>query len=225
MWGALITRTFARPKESEGSAVPAGWVLGTAAGVVLVMALFFTRYNFGIRYLLPLLPLACVWCSGVLAPEVGLRLRRAVVACGVLIAVETTFAAPWFLSFYNWPAGGPGGGDRLVNDSNVDWGQGLIALRDEMSKRGIRRIYLSYHGTADPAAYGIDSVPYLGGPIGDESDWIAVSSYYFVGLGQRMMTQHGRTSSMRIDFRPLWGRIPDARPARCMYLFRLRAPR
>ena len=48
-----------------------------------------------------------------------------------------------------------------MNDSNVDWGQGLIALRDEMERRGIKRIHLSYHGTTDPAVYGIDYVPYL----------------------------------------------------------------
>jgi len=52
-----------------------------------------------------------------------------------------------------------------------------------------------------------------------------VSSYYYGGLAQRMMTPHGRTESVRIDFRPLWGRVADARPARCMYLFRLAAGR
>ena len=223
-WGAMITRALVRPK-ADAQAVPAGWVIGVAAGVLLTIAMFFTRYNFGVRYLLPLLPLACVWCGGMIATEVPPRLRRVAVAAAILLGIEAVAAAPWFLSFYNWPSGGPGGGDRLVNDSNVDWGQGLIALREEMAKRGIRRILLSYHGTTDPAVYGIDYVPYLGGSPGPESEWIAVSSYYYVGLAQRMMTPHGRTESVRIDFRPLWGRVPDARPARCMYLFRLAAGR
>jgi len=91
-----------------------------------------------------------------------------------------------------------------------------------MARLGIRRLHLAYHGTTDPALYGIDSVPYLGGTPGSESDWIAVSSYYFVGLGQRMMTAHGRTGVVKIDFSPVWKRSPAARPARCMYLFRLR---
>jgi len=218
-WGALVTRTLAQPKRDTEPQVPADWVMGVASAVLLVMALFFTRYNFGIRYLLPLLPLACVWCGGALAAQVPARLRQVAIAMAVLLAVEAALAAPWFLSFYNWPSGGPGGGDRLVNDSNVDWGQGLLALRDEMAKRGIRKIHLAYHGTTDPAVYGIDYVPYLGGSLGPESEWIAVSSYYFVGLPQRMMTQRGRTSSARIDFQPLWARTPDARPAQCMYLF------
>ena len=65
-------------------------------------------------------------------------------------------------------------------------------------------------------------IPYLGGTPGPESDWIAVSSYYFVGLSQRMMTPRGRSDFVRIDFRPLWSVAPVARPAHCMYLFRLR---
>lgn len=220
-WGALIARATVRPREANETGVPAGWVIGAATAVLLVMALFFTRYNFGIRYLLPLLPLACIWCGGLLDLQVRRPLRRVGVALTILLALETSLAAPWFLSFYNWPSARTGSSDRLVNDSNVDWGQGLIALREEMARRGIQRIHLSYHGTTDPAVYGIDYVPYLGGPVGRESDWIAVSSYYFVGLAQRMMTPEGPTPSAHIDFQPLWSRVPDARPAGCMYLFRL----
>jgi len=220
-WGALLARAMVRPREADAARVPAAWVIGVAGGVVLVIALCFTRYNFGIRYLLPLLPLACIWCGGLLDTQVRPPLQRIAVALSVLLALEASLAAPWFLSFYNWPSARTGASDRLVNDSNVDWGQGLIALREEMARRGIRRIHLSYHGTTDPTVYGIDYVPYLGGPVGRESDWIAVSSYYFVGLAQRMMTPQGPTLSTQIDFQPLWSRVPDARPAGCMYLFKL----
>jgi len=220
-WGALFARAAVRPREANESGVPAGWVIGTATGVVLVMALFFTRYNFGIRYLLPLLPLACIWCGGLLDTHVRRPVRQVAVALTLLLALEAGLAAPWFLSFFNWPAARAGSQDRLVNDSNVDWGQGLVALREELARRGITRIHLAYHGTTDPAVYGIDYVPYLGGPVGRESDWIAVSSYYFVGLSQRMMTREGSTPPVTIDFQPLWSRAPDARPAGCMYLFKL----
>jgi hypothetical protein len=91
-----------------------------------------------------------------------------------------------------------------------------------LRRRGIEKIHLAYHGTTDPAVYGIDYVPYLGGEPGSESDWIAVSSYYFVGLTQRMMTQRGRTERLKLDFGPLRSRKPDAVVAGCMYLFRLR---
>jgi hypothetical protein len=110
-----------------------------------------------------------------------------------------------------------------VNDSNVDWGQGLIALREELARRGITRVHLAYHGTADPAVYGIDYLPYRGGVPGRESDWLAISSYYFVGLSQRMMLHEGRTEQpILLDFRPLWRQAPEAMPAGCMLLFRVR---
>jgi hypothetical protein len=110
-----------------------------------------------------------------------------------------------------------------VNDSAVDWGQGLVALRDELKRRGIGRIYMTYHGTTDPALYGIDYVPYLGGEFGDASDWYAVSSYYLMGLPQRMVTPQGRTRGFaRFDLWYFRQRPPTARPARCMYLYRLR---
>lgn len=220
--GALGMRAFAGPHEPRADAVRAEWFLGGAAAVALGIAMFLTRYNFGIRYLFLLLPLACVWCGGLLARHVPRAARLAAAALAVVLLVESAAAGPWYLSFFNWPSGGPGGGYRLVNDSNVDWGQGLLALRDEMKRRDIKRIHLAYHGTTDPAVYGIDYVPYMGNEPGPESDWLAVSSFYYVGLGQRMMTQRGRTEPLAIDFSPLWNVPPAARPGDCMYLFRLR---
>jgi hypothetical protein len=197
--------------------------------VMLAAAMMATSLGVGVRYLLPILPLLCIWMGGLMLERPGAQRpsawARAAVALAMLQAVETGLAAPWYLSFFNGAAGGPGGGYRLVNDSNVDWGQGLIALRDEMKERGIARVHLAYHGTTDPAVYGIDYVPYTGGMPGPESEWLAVSSYYFVGLTQRMMTQQGRTPPLAIDFRPLWSVKPAARPGDCIYLFPLHRPR
>jgi hypothetical protein len=199
------------------------------AAVYLAVGMFFARLCIGVRYVLPILPFLCVWCAGLLprgakaSAAATRRPSRASLAAGlaVLVAVETLSAAPWFLSFFNQAAGGPGGGDRIVNDSNVDWGQGLIALREELARRGITRVHLAYHGTTDPAIYGIDYVPYFGGEPGPESDWLAVSSYFYVGLTQRLMIQSGRTAFTRYDFTPFAAIAPAARPAYCMYLFRL----
>jgi 4-amino-4-deoxy-L-arabinose transferase-like glycosyltransferase len=223
--GALLVRSrlalARRRRRGDFLAVPVVVVLG--------VGMFAGNLDIGIRYLFPILPFLCVWLGGLASVRLLAQLRsqgrvwlRVGLALALLQAVETGLAAPWYLSFFNWPSGGPGGGYRLVNDSNVDWGQGLIALRDELKRRGIGRVHLAYHGTADPAIYGIDYVPYLGGAPGVESDWLAVSSYYFVGLGQRMMTQRGRTPPLSMDFRPLWSVRPAARPADCIYLFPLR---
>jgi hypothetical protein len=199
------------------------WPLALA-GTFVVIVVFVGRMGIGIRYLFPLVPAFAV-ALGAVASGRGIaspRWRQAIVALAAVQAVEACAHAPWHLSFFNVFAGGPERAQFIVNDSNIDWGQGLIALREEMARRGIKRIHLAYHGTADPALYGIDSVPYLGGNPGPESDWIAISSYYFVGLAQRMMLHDRRTDRARIDFKPLWSRRADATPGGCMLLYRLR---
>jgi 4-amino-4-deoxy-L-arabinose transferase-like glycosyltransferase len=196
------------------------WPLSQAL-LFLFIGMFIGRLGIGIRYLFPMVPALAV-SLGALGSN-GFAWRRAAIALAALQGIEAGAHSPWHLSFYNVLAGGPARGQWIVNDSNVDWGQGLIALRQELARRGITRIHLAYHGTTDPAVYGIDSVPYRGGSPGPESDWIAVSSYYFVGLSQRMMLREGRTAeSLQLDFRPLWSRTPEAMPAGCMLLFKLR---
>jgi len=199
------------------------WPLALA-GTFVVIVVFVGRMGIGIRYLFPLVPAFAVALGAVATGRKGAspRWRQVIVALAVVQAVEACAHAPWHLSFFNVFAGGPERAQFIVNDSNIDWGQGLIALREEMARRGIKRIHLAYHGTADPALYGIDSVPYLGGNPGPESDWIAISSYYFVGLAQRMMLHDRRTDRARIDFKPLWSRRADATPGGCMLLYRLR---
>ena len=44
-------------------------------------------------------------------------------------------------------------------DSNLDWGQDLISLREYMTEENILSVKLSYHGPADPRAYGIQYEP------------------------------------------------------------------
>ena len=215
-------RRSARRRDGAFLLLPAALFL--LAGMTLV------RLNAGVRYMFPLLPLLAVWLGGLAAAESpawlrtrkrarSWRMTRVAAALAVVTLVESLFAAPYYLSSFNLLVGGPGRGDVVVNDSNVDWGQGLIALRDELARRGIRRVYLTYHGTVDPAIYGIDYVPYAGGPPGSESEWLAVSSYFYNGLSQRMVTRYGVSEPLSVDFRALWDRVPDARPANCMYLY------
>lgn len=200
------------------------WPLASVL-LFLFVAIFVGKLGIGIRYVLPIVPALAVLLGALASARAGdaSLWRRAVVALACVQAVEASAHAPWHLSFYNALAGGPARGQWIVNDSNVDWGQGLIALRDEMHARGIARVHLLYHGTTDPAVYGIDYVPYLGGAPGPESDWLAISSYFFVGLSHRVRTHEGLTEQhVRVDCRALWGRVPDAMPAGSILLFRVR---
>ena len=143
--------------------------------------------------------------------------------CVAIIAAESLTAMPYPLAFFNRLAGGPGRGDRIVNDSNVDWGQGLIGLRDELRALHIVRVNLAYHGMVDPAVYGIDYIPYAGGPPDTTSDYLVVSSYFMAGLPARVMTSRGSSpQALQFDLGPLRAQEPLARPAGCLYLFRWR---
>lgn len=200
---------------------------------VVIASAMASNLGYGVRYLLPALPFLCVWVAGLAAPLAapsasrarrgGLAWHAIALALALAVPLEAARALPYPLAFFNASVAGSAAGERVVNDSNVDWGQGLVALRDEMKRLGIRRVQLAYHGTTDPAVYGIDYTTFLGGAPGPESDWLAISSYFYVGLPARLMTSQGSSSRpIAYDVRPFWSRRPAAHPAGCMWLFRVR---
>jgi len=192
--------------------------------VFLVPAMTFGNLDAGVRYVLPLLPLACIGASSLADAAAGAGRWRSVAVASVLaVAVETWTAAPWWLSHFNPLAGPPERRERWLNDSNVDWGQGLAALATEMKRRGITRVHLTYMGTADPHLYGIDFEPYWTGVPGAQSDWLAVSSYFYVGLPQTLRLKDGPSPGIAsLDFHALPPERAAARPGDCMWLFKLR---
>jgi hypothetical protein len=74
----------------------------------------------------------------------------------LLTSVSSLSVAPHQLAYFNELVGGPGNGYHYLSDSNIDWGQDLKGLKTYMQRNRLKRIYLSYFGTALPAYYGID---------------------------------------------------------------------
>lgn len=145
------------------------------------------RVNIGIRHMLP--------CLGILFLLVGrlpLIFRRVWLAPLVFLALVPNSLAvvdahPHYLAFFNRAAGGPQRGHERLVDSNLDWGQDLVGLKEFMDERGIERIRLSYFGAAGmPEAYGIAWDPVVtDGEMGNRSlgelmrlnpGWVAVSA-------------------------------------------------
>ncbi|WP_165245240.1 ArnT family glycosyltransferase [Paludisphaera soli] len=121
--------------------------------------------NYGVRYLLPMAPLAIVWVSrlaraegveGAGLPRLG-RTRRAILVVGLLgQAVAVASVHPDELTYFNAIAGGRVGGRRILADSNLDWGQGLRSLaRLQRERPEFRDLTLYYFGDVDPAFYGV----------------------------------------------------------------------
>jgi len=116
-----------------------------------------TTFNIGYRHLLPILPCLFIFTSQLaLIDWKTSRLGTgAVLAMVIWLIVGSVMIFPHYLTFFNELAGGPDNGHKILVDSNLDWGQDLIGLREYMAAENIPSVKLSYHGTADPAAYGV----------------------------------------------------------------------
>jgi hypothetical protein len=171
--------------------------------VWLPFALYFTMamtrsINIGHRHLLPIYPFLFVAVGAcVRAVAEAVRNRRRGLALGALAALVGWYAIgtlrlhPHYLAYFNELAGGPANGYRYLVDSNLDWGQDLIGLRDFMKRTGVPRLKLLYFGTADPAYYGVscDRLPGYQPPPPSTlvhevrpGDLVAVSATHLQGL-------------------------------------------
>ncbi|MGQ0815125.1 MAG: glycosyltransferase family 39 protein [Gemmatimonadota bacterium] len=135
--------------------------LPVVAAAVFLAALLTSNLNIGFRYALPVLPHICVLTAAGVAymwntSQVRLRALVAVLVAWVIIAPLSYY--PNFITYISEYRGQRDQSEVLV-DSSVDWGQGLLQLRDYMREHNIDRVYLSYFGSGRPDGYGIDYVP------------------------------------------------------------------
>jgi len=118
-----------------------------------------SNLDVGDRYILPVYPFLLLACAGAYRALEGRQwLRPAVAVLIVLQAVDCWRYAPDYLSYMNVfvPSDRP---YALLSDSNLDWGQGLIALRRYQRTHSSEELHLAYFGGVDPAAYGLSSIP------------------------------------------------------------------
>jgi hypothetical protein len=123
----------------------------------LILLAFFSssKVHYGIRYILPIFPLLFIY-AGRLVPwirEQSRAVRIAAVTLLLIYPLSALLATPDTISYFNLLAGGQG--DRVLLDSNIDWGQGLKRVHAYMDREEIDRLGLAYFGHVDPALYGI----------------------------------------------------------------------
>ncbi len=129
-------------------------ILPIAIAFFLAITAVGSSRNYGVRYLLPIAPLAIVWVSAL--AEGGLTARRLAAVGLIGQAAAVASIHPHELSYFNALAGGPVGGRRILSDSNLDWGQGLRSLaRLQRERPALRDLTLYYFGNTDPAHYGV----------------------------------------------------------------------
>lgn len=169
-WGLALT-LFRRPGlRQDGRACCVNeWTLWLPALAILAAVSSQTGYNHHLRYVLPIFPFIIISSSKVgLLIESGNKYAR--VAILVLLAwgcISTLRVHPNHLAHFNEIAGGSDTGDSHLINSNIDWGQDLLRLKDWLDQHPETKLqgFACYH-FVDPRLVGIDAnVPPLG-PVG-----------------------------------------------------------
>ena len=114
--------------------------------------------DIGIRHILPLYPfMAMLAARGAIdlwtrvdSTRLTKGITAALAASAVFIAVR---AHPDYLAYFNPLAGAHP--DRILVDSNLDWGQDLYRLGDVVRRLRIDTIRVAYFGSADMQAAGV----------------------------------------------------------------------
>jgi len=143
------------------------YALVLPVAVIFASNSLFNSLQIGVRHVLPAHPLLMVLAAPWIARGLerlrvshASRVLPAAVAAGALWYVAgTALVAPRYLQYFNELSGGESGGHRVLVDSNIDWGQDLIRLREYMTVEGIDTVHLAYFGRVDPKVYGIRYVP------------------------------------------------------------------
>jgi hypothetical protein len=129
--------------------------------VILGAMSFGTDINLGLRYVLPIFPYLII-AAGKLAPwasgMAGMARRAAawaLIGAALLETVIATIAVhPHYLAFFNWASGGPRSGPDHLIDSNLDWGQDLVNLRDWIKRNPNEEpVGLAYFGQINPLIF------------------------------------------------------------------------
>lgn len=151
---------------------PADLLVMCAFAVVFLFFAIQSKYDIGERHILPLCPFVLliagsIW-EHVKSLKAGLRLNFqwwsrtrvinfnivGLVLLLVLNAADVLRAAPDYLSYFNILVE-PTNSWRYFTDSNLDWGQGLIALREYEFRNPDQQLRLGYFGSVNPALYGV----------------------------------------------------------------------
>lgn len=117
---------------------------------------FFSKIDLRLRYLMPLYPfLAIIAARGVSTSIKRYKRKRLyflLLIIWFLLSIKVSF--PYAISYANEASNLLGKPYLIFSDSNIDWGQGLIVLKDYVDKNKVGRAKLSYYGTDDPNKYG-----------------------------------------------------------------------
>ena len=157
-WPAIILAMFAISiwlMARRRLKVEREFLIIAAFPALFFLITLFSHIQIGDRHLLPMYPFLLLAIAGLWCWAGRRRFGRAVLLCLLALqAVDTARIAPDWLSYFNaWVR--PDGAYKMLSDSNLDWGEGLLELRDWQQRHGDVTLQLAYMGSVDPALYGV----------------------------------------------------------------------
>ncbi len=112
---------------------------------VFLVATTIVAGQVGVRYILPVFPLVFIWVSRIVPKFLTARSGTAViVALLAWHAWSGISAFPNYIPYFNEMAGGPRGGPALLDDSNVDWGQGVKQAAAYVRQRRLENVTIVF---------------------------------------------------------------------------------
>lgn len=159
-----------REVRREGEWAPAAPALGVAAILGVGM---FSNVALGVRHVLPVYLLLSVALGAAAGPLLarGAPGRVLLALLAIWQVGGTVLAHPDHLPYFNELVRNP---DRVLVESDLDWGQDLHRLAGVLEEEGIEDVQLAYFGTADPQRMGIEGFRTLE-PEASSQGWIAIS--------------------------------------------------
>jgi hypothetical protein len=106
-----------------------------------------------------------------LARPLALALRGALAGLLLWQVATMFYSYPDYLAYFNFTAGDHP--EQILVDSDLDWGQDLRRLSQELARRNVQSLTLAYRGTADLTREGLPPFQPLlpGKPV---TGWIAI---------------------------------------------------
>ncbi len=151
------------------------------APIAMAMSLLFvcmpSRINLGVRLILPIFPmLAIVAAIGTVKLWNAATPKRVgpmiVVVLLVWQLLSSARAHPDYLAYFNELGGSRP--ERILVDSDLDWGQDLLRLAEALRARKIDSIAVAYFGSADLSKHNLPRLQRLL-PYKATTGWIAIS--------------------------------------------------
>lgn len=160
--GIVLVLVSATLRLRPGTAIDLA-IYGGFGALALLLALW-SRLGIGDRHVLTLYPFLLIFAAACWQWAAGLgreKARAALLALAMLAALNAADVmryAPGYLSYFNVFV--PAERSReLLTDSSLDWGQGLLALRQYQQEHPNVPLHLAYFGSVDPRLYGIQALP------------------------------------------------------------------